>query len=102
MTLRQLLAHPKVKGVAIGACVDGSRWNPVERAHAHGIVVGRVIQRSRFIGWICFEKPSDVTSENLIEELAHLLADTDGIHDKTWRKVKRAVRRRYKMAPSGH
>jgi hypothetical protein len=92
VTLRQLLAHPRVRGVAVGACVDGSKWDPTHRAHAHD---GPPSSRSRFVGWICIEKPADLlNSEILIEELAHLVADTDGIHDRAFRRTRGVIRRR--------
>jgi len=90
VTLKQLLGHPKVKGVAIGACVDGSRMR--HRAHAHD----GPPRSTRYIGWICILSPDDLKPEILLEELSHLVAETDGIHDETFQETRRELRKQYR------
>ena len=94
MTLRQLLAHPLVRGVAVGACVNGSKWNPKERAHAHA---PHTSARDGRLGWICIESPRDLSDSDLLfEELAHLVAKTNGTHDAAFRRAELELRRQYK------
>jgi hypothetical protein len=93
LTLQALVDHPAVLGVALGACVDGSKWNAKHRAHAHAF--SRIKNEGRE-GWICIERADDISPELLLEELAHLVAKTEGIHDATFQKARRALRRRYR------
>lgn len=89
MRLKQVLAHPAVRGIALGACVDGSPMR--HRAHAHDGPPGTI-----FLGWICILSPDDLTPEILLEELSHLVADTDGIHDAIFRATQRTLRTQYR------
>jgi hypothetical protein len=93
VTLSDLLAHPAVRGVAIGACVDGSKWNPTQAAHAH-------CGSGRFVGWVCVLRPRFLTSANFIHELAHLVAKTDGLHDAIFERTRLELRKQYRKRPA--
>ena len=90
MTLQQLLNRPGVRGVCIGACVDGSPWSGAEElAHAH---VGDRDNR----GWICVRSPryilkrgSRQLSALMLHEFAHLKAHAG--HNDTWRATMREL-----------
>lgn len=77
--------------VAFGACVDGSAWKLNERAHAHDGPPG-----TPWLGWVCILSPRDAFPELLLEELAHLVAETDGIHDEAFQEARRQLRKLYR------
>ena len=89
MTLRQLLAHPLVRGLCIGSCVDGSPFTRNTVAHAHYERPDTKTTHERYPGFICVQSldllsrrdTGDVTRIGL-EELAHLIAK--GHHGKRW------------------
>jgi hypothetical protein len=106
MTLIELLAHSRVRGLCVGQCVDGSPLAADVYAHAHQY------PRDSNRGWICIRSPRDVLkrgsrelSTTVMHELAHLVAIAG--HDDDWRKTMRelgqpipaAYRKRNKTRP---
>lgn len=90
MTLMQLLAHNRVRGLSVGQCVDGSRLPPDVYAHAHQY------PRDSNRGWICICSPRDVLrrgsrqlSATVMHEFAHLVAAAG--HDDDWRRTMREL-----------
>lgn len=95
MTLRELLAHPQVRGICVGSCVDGSRFSRGTVAHAHYEREDTKTTHERYPGFICVESlralawvNGDVTRIGL-EELAHLIAK--GHHGKRWMTTMREM-----------
>src|SRR5207245_176856 len=90
VTLQQLLNHEKVRGICIGACVDGSDWSDAnELAHAH---VGDKANR----GWICVRSPRYIlkrgsrnVSALMLHEFSHLEAHAG--HTEAWRSTMREL-----------
>ena len=106
MTLMELLAHRRVRGLSVGQCVDGSPLAPGVYAHAHQYF------KDSNRGWICIRSPRHVLTRGSLElsstvmhEFAHLVAAA-GHHDD-WRKTMRelgqpipaAYRKRKKAEP---
>lgn len=90
MTLIQLLAHSRVRGLSVGQCVDGSPLAPGVYAHAHQY------PKDSNRGWICVRSPKDVLrrgnrqlSATVMHELAHLVAAAG--HDDDWRRTMREL-----------
>jgi hypothetical protein len=90
MTLMQLLAHSRVRGLSVGQCVDGSPLARDVYAHAHQY------PKDSNRGWICIRSPRDVLkrgsrhlSPTVIHELAHLVAAAG--HDDDWRRTMREL-----------
>jgi hypothetical protein len=90
MTLRDLLAHRRVRGLSMGQCVDGSALAPDVYAHAHQY------PKDSNRGWICIRSPRDVLkqgsqqlSTTVMHELAHLVAAAG--HDDDWRRTMREL-----------
>jgi hypothetical protein len=90
MTLAELLAHNRVRGVSVGQCVDGSPLAPDVYAHAHQY------RKDSNRGWICIRSPKDVLkrgsrqlSTTVMHELAHLVAAAG--HDDDWRRTMREL-----------
>lgn len=93
LTLEVLLEHPAVRGVAFGNCVDGGPWDAHHRAHAHAPSKRGSETRE---GWICIKDCADAFPELLLEELAHLVARTEGFHDATFQEARRQLRKAYR------
>jgi len=99
MTLKEFLAHPKVKRISVGRCVDGTPWEDTEtQAHAHA--------DPQFLhyGWICVRNPRDIlcthsnnVSRTMMHELCHLTGHI--YHNDRWRnemhRQKQPIPRRY-------
>ena len=92
MTLKQLLAHVAVSGIAVGRCADGSAWRDTveKREDAHAHLTGA------FQGWLCIRSPHDVLrrgcqqlSASVMHEFAHLVAAAG--HDDRWRVTMREL-----------
>jgi hypothetical protein len=90
MTLPELLAHRRVRGVSVGQCVDGSALPPEVYAHAHQY------PKDSNRGWICIRSPRYVLrrgsrqlSTTVMHELAHLVAAAG--HDDDWRRTMREL-----------
>ncbi len=90
MTLAQLLAHSRVRGLSVGQCVDGSPLGPGVYAHAHQY------PKDSNRGWICIRSPKDVLgrgsrllSAPVMHELDHLVAAAG--HDDDWRRTMREL-----------
>jgi hypothetical protein len=90
MTLIELLAHSRVRGLCVGQCVDGSPLAPDVYAHAHQY------PKDSNRGWICIRSPREVLkrgsrelSATVMHELAHLVAIAG--HDDDWRKTMREL-----------
>jgi hypothetical protein len=90
MTIRELLAHRRVRGLSMGQCVDGSALAPDVYAHAHQY------PKDSNCGWICIRSPRDVLkqgsqqlSTTVMHELAHLVAAAG--HDDDWRRTMREL-----------
>jgi hypothetical protein len=86
MTLMELLAHRRVRGLSVGQCVDGSALGADVFAHAHQY------PRDSNRGWICIRSPRDVlrrdsrqVSPTVMHELAHLVSAAG--HDDDWRRT---------------
>jgi hypothetical protein len=108
MTLMELLAHSRVRGLCVGQCVDGSPLAPDVYAHAHQY------PKDSNRGWICIRSPRDVLrrgsrqlSTTVMHELAHLVAAAG--HDDDWRRTMRelgqpipAAYRKRKKSPGNH
>ena len=91
MTLKQLLADVRVKGICVARCVEQNKWDRPrgtervgELAHAH--------LSGTSAGWICVRYPNDVlrhgsrhVSATVMHEYAHLVSGTG--HDDSWRKA---------------
>ena len=107
MTLVELLAHRRVRGLSVGQCVDGSRLDPNVYAHAHQY------PKDANHGWICIRSPRHVLRRGsrhlpatVMHEFAHLLAAAG--HDEDWRRTMRelgqpipaAYRRRKRTRPN--
>jgi hypothetical protein len=91
MTLKELLAHRRVRGLSMGQCVDGSALAPDVYAHAHQY------PKDSNRGWICIRSPRDVfkqgsrqLSTTVMHEFAHLVAAAG--HDDDWRRTMRELR----------
>lgn len=87
MILIELLAHPKVKRVSVGKCVDGSDWeDKFTDGHAH------VDPNDKYLGWICVRSPRDIVcakSNNLTRTMMHEFSHIETghrHHDDVWRK----------------
>lgn len=88
--------HPKVRGVSVGSCVEGTGKHAArvalerdEQAHAH------YDPSDKFFGWICVQSPEDLGSKHhvsrtLMHELAHLLSPMRN-HDDRWRNKMRTL-----------
>jgi hypothetical protein len=90
MTLTDLLAHSRVRGVSVGQCVDGSPLAPDVYAHAHQY------PKDSHWGWICVRSPREVLrrgsrhlSTTVMHEFAHLVAAAG--HDDDWRRTMREL-----------
>jgi hypothetical protein len=90
MTLSELLANDRVRGVSVGQCVDGSPLASDVYAHAHQY------PKDSNHGWICIRSPRDVLkrgsrhlSTTVMHELAHLVAAAG--HDDAWRRTMREL-----------
>ncbi len=90
MTLVQLLAHGRVRGLSVGQCVDGSALASDVYAHAHQY------PKDSNRGWICIRSPKDVLasgsrqlSATVMHEFAHLVAAAG--HDDDWRRTMREL-----------
>jgi hypothetical protein len=71
VTLDEVLSHPALRGVAVGACISG---DPAalqgEFAHAHW-------RPGRGRGWICLESVRQLNRTTLTHELAHIIVGSD-------------------------
>src|SRR5438876_657713 len=74
MTLHELLAHRRVRGLSVGQCVDGSPLPTGVYAHAHQY------PKDSNRGWVCIRSPRDILrrgsreiSTTVMHEFAHLL-----------------------------
>jgi hypothetical protein len=90
MTLKELLAHSRVRGLSMGQCVDGSTLATDVCAHAHQS------PKDSNRGWICIRSPRDVLrpgsqqlSTTVMHEFAHLVAAAG--HDDDWRRAMREL-----------
>jgi hypothetical protein len=98
MTLDELLAHPALRGVALGACIT-SKPSALkgEVAHAHW-------RPGRGRGWICLASLRHLNRTTVAHELAHIIVGTDAHYlsergGATWQRMVRQlggrVERRY-------
>ena len=90
MTLHELLAHRRVRGLSVGQCVDGSPLPTGVYAHAHQY------PKDSNRGWVCIRSPRDILrrgsreiSTTVMHEFAHLLAAAG--HDDDWRRTMREL-----------
>jgi hypothetical protein len=89
MTLREMLKHSALRGVALCNCAAQDKWDDAnvaglgrEIAHAH--------IRGRYLGWICIRKLGDYNATTIRHELAHLVRGGFR-HDEAWRRVVREL-----------
>jgi len=77
VTIRELLAHPKVKGVCVGCCVrTRARLDEQEFGHAH-------LEGDPYAGFICLRSLAELrkgigdlpAASTSIHELAHLISN---------------------------
>jgi len=90
MTLHELLAHRRVRGLSVGQCVDGSPLPTGVYAHAHQY------PKDSNRGWVCIRSPRDILrrgsreiSTTVMHGFAHLLAAAG--HDDDWRRTMREL-----------
>ena len=97
--LGDLLDHPALAGLAVGACAAGDIWlgdteaRYHERAHAH-------IAGNRK-GWVCVRKLKHYNPTTLRHEIAHLVRENTR-HDEAWRAEVRALGGRVERAYQKH
>jgi hypothetical protein len=94
MTLRQLLAHPAVRNISIGRCVNHDEWwqEPGGGPHCYREAAHAHVAGCDHPGWICVRNPNDVlrkasrqVSALLMHELAHLISQSG--HTDKWRRA---------------
>jgi len=77
------LQHPKVKGIAIDACVNPINRSPIlddgkalAHAHCHPF--------DDYRGWICYKSDKYLRRATNLHELAHLIVGTKAGHGYEW------------------
>lgn len=83
MSLKDLLAHPSIRGICLGCCVGGKRIAQGNAAHAH-------YPAGKYSGWICIDSYHYLTATTLRHEISHLIRSNDK-HDEPWRREVRAL-----------
>lgn len=80
--LTELLAHPKVKGVCIGWCPDGDKFDGID-GHAH-----QDPGHGKRRGLICVASGRHYNATTIRHELAHIIRANRRHDDAYWRVVR--------------
>jgi hypothetical protein len=98
-TLKELLDHQALAGIALRGCVRHDDWDIARRDVACLSEVAHAHLGGASHAWVCIRDQRDLNKTTLSHEIAHLLAGHK-IHNERWRRLMRSlggrVEERYK------